>query len=104
MPNSRAIMLLRLLLLGGLAYVVYRLVQKALAPPPATPREPSPWEVLDVARGASREEIRSAYQAKISQYHPDKVASLGPELQALAERHAKEINAAYEALTGRKAK
>ena len=30
-----------------------------------------------------------------SQYHPDKVASLGPELRELAERKSREITQAY---------
>jgi preprotein translocase subunit Sec63 len=33
-------------------------------------------------------------------YHPDKVASLAPEFQALAEQRMKEINAAFRELTG----
>lgn len=40
--------------------------------------------------------IRKKYIELISQYHPDKVAGLGPELIKLAEKKAKEINAAYE--------
>lgn len=32
----------------------------------------------------------------MSQYHPDKVASLGPELRDLCERKTKEINTAYD--------
>jgi peptide deformylase len=55
-----------------------------------------PWEnVLDVPRSSKTEDIRRAYKIKISQYHPDKVAALGSELQALAERKSKEINHAY---------
>jgi DnaJ-domain-containing protein 1 len=34
-------------------------------------------------------------------YHPDKVAGLAPEFQALADRRMKEINAAYEAVKQR---
>ena len=52
--------------------------------------------VLEVAAEASLEDIRAAYRRRISQYHPDKVASLGPELQALAERKSKEIARAYQ--------
>ena len=33
------------------------------------------------------------------EYHPDKVAHLGPELRILAERKAKEINEAYRILS-----
>jgi DnaJ-domain-containing protein 1 len=36
----------------------------------------------------------------MSQYHPDKVATLGPEIRALAEQRAKELNAAYAEATG----
>jgi len=40
--------------------------------------------------------IRKKYIELISQYHPDKVAELGPELIELAEKKTKQINAAYE--------
>lgn len=57
-----------------------------------------PWhEILNVAPDAGAEEIRRAYQSLMSQYHPDKVAALGPELRELCERKSKEINAAYTA-------
>ena len=58
---------------------------------------PSNWsEVLQIERNADVMEIRRAYKALISQYHPDKVASLGPELRDLCERKSKEINIAYD--------
>ncbi|WP_018079372.1 J domain-containing protein [Thiobacillus denitrificans] len=56
-----------------------------------------PWfRILGVSESAGKEEIASAYKAKIRQYHPDKVASLGPELRELAELKSKQINAAYD--------
>lgn len=56
----------------------------------------STWhQVLEVSAAASEAEIRAAYRRLMSQYHPDKVASLGAELRALAERKSKEINLAY---------
>ena len=58
----------------------------------------SPHEVLGVDRGASAEEISSAYRKLVQQYHPDRVADLGPELREVAEQRMKEINAAYEEL------
>lgn len=61
-----------------------------------TPQE-EPWfRILGVPESAGKEEIASAYKAKIRQYHPDKVASLGPELRELAELKSKQINAAYD--------
>jgi len=64
---------------------------QAEAPPPAS------WhEILNVPANADAQEIRRAYKNLMSQYHPDKVASLGPELRALCERKTKEINIAYD--------
>jgi len=57
---------------------------------------PSWATILGVAADASAEEIRRAYQQRIAEYHPDKVAALGAELRELAERKSKEINLAYE--------
>jgi DnaJ-domain-containing protein 1 len=59
-------------------------------------RKPRPWyEVLETSADATLAEIKAAYRQKIALYHPDKVAGLGDELRALAEIHAKEINAAH---------
>ncbi len=61
----------------------------------------SPYEVLGVDSGASQEEISSAYRKLVQQYHPDRVADLGPELREVAEHRMKEINAAYQELKKR---
>ena len=71
-------------------------------PPPSAPPGPPPsdphWtRVLELPADASVEEIRDAYRRLISQYHPDKVASLGRELQELAEAKSKDIALAYQA-------
>lgn len=59
-------------------------------------RPPAAWhEVLGVSKGASLEEVQTAYRSLIRQYHPDKVATLGEELRELAERKSKAINKAY---------
>ncbi len=52
--------------------------------------------VLGITQNASVQEIREAYRGLISQYHPDKVAQLGPELQKLAAEKSTLINAAYQ--------
>jgi len=61
-----------------------------------------PYEVLGVARGASDEEIKSAYRDLANKYHPDKVSHLGDEFKALAHQRFKEIQAAYEALKSKR--
>jgi DnaJ like chaperone protein len=52
--------------------------------------------VLGVSPNAGIDEIRHAYRLRMAEYHPDKVAALGAELRALAERKTKEINVAYD--------
>ena len=44
-------------------------------------------------------EIKSHYRERMREYHPDKVAALGPKLRELAENETKKINAAYEFFT-----
>lgn len=53
------------------------------------------WEILDVDRNASPEQIKSAFRKEISKYHPDRVEGLGIELRELADQKAKEVNRAY---------
>ncbi|MCC6652395.1 MAG: J domain-containing protein [Candidatus Eisenbacteria bacterium] len=54
--------------------------------------------LLDVARGATRDDIGRAFRAKVVEYHPDKVASLGKELRDLAARKTRELNEAHRIL------
>ena len=56
---------------------------------------------LEVAPGASQKEIRAAYRRLAARYHPDKVAHLGEEFQAMAERKFKAIQNAYDVLRQR---
>jgi curved DNA-binding protein CbpA len=57
------------------------------------------YDILEVIPTASAETIHAAYRSMISRYHPDKVAALGPELQAAATARTKEINFAYDILS-----
>lgn len=61
----------------------------------------TPHDILGVPADASRDEIIEAYRHMAQLYHPDKVASLAPEFQDLADRRMKEINAAYRELLRR---
>lgn len=52
------------------------------------------YEVLDIARGASPQEIKSAYRKKAVQFHPDKNPG-----DAVAEEKFKEASEAYSVLS-----
>lgn len=60
-----------------------------------------PFEVLSVRRGASPDEIKSAYRNMLSKYHPDKVSHLGEEFRQMAHDKVIEITKAYEILNGK---
>ena len=57
-----------------------------------------PYEVLGVSKNASPEEIKKAYRKLAKQYHPDNYVN--NPLADLAQEKFKEINEAYEQLTG----
>jgi len=59
----------------------------------------NPYDILEIEPGASKEQIHKAYRTLANKYHPDKIAHLGAEFQALAEEKFKEIQAAYDYLT-----
>jgi hypothetical protein len=70
-------------------------------PPPAAPPAPptaDPWFVLGIHKGAAFDEVKKAYRALVTQYHPDKVAHLAPEFKRLAEDRTRELNIAYTML------
>ncbi|MBF0412409.1 MAG: DnaJ domain-containing protein [Desulfamplus sp.] len=71
-------------------------VEKQEQPPKTTPK--SPYQILGLSPGASKEEIQSAYRNAVKQYHPDRVANLGPELQEIANKKFIEIKDAYNTL------
>ncbi len=56
----------------------------------------NPYRVFGLTAEASDAEIDLAYRRLISQYHPDKLAGVAPELQRQAEIKARDINAAYD--------
>jgi hypothetical protein len=57
-----------------------------------------PYAVLGVPPSASRDAIHSAYRSRMQEYHPDKVAHLGEELQKLAHEKSQQIQRAYQEL------
>ena len=57
-------------------------------------------EILGVSPNASAEVIKTAYRLRAEQYRADKTAALGPEIQSLAARKTRELDAAYAWATG----
>ena len=61
------------------------------------PNESSPWhEVLGVSPAATLEQIRAAYEQKSAEYHPSRVAGMGPAYEETATRMTRRINDAFE--------
>jgi hypothetical protein len=60
------------------------------------------YGVLGITPDATEAEIKKAYRNLMRQYHPDRVATLGPELQETAAKRAKEINEAYHIIERRR--
>ncbi len=56
------------------------------------------YEILGVTPSASEDAIQAAYRSRMKEYHPDKVAHLGEELQKLALEKSQEIQRAYRQL------
>ncbi|TBR22509.1 DUF1232 domain-containing protein [bacterium] len=88
------------------AYMAYQAYQDRMGGPRrAKPvddgtqsEDDDPYHVLGVKSSAGAEEIKDAYRRRMAEYHPDKVAHLGPDLRALADKKAKAIQRAYEQL------
>jgi hypothetical protein len=72
--------------------------QSKKAEPPPEKKKPSPWDILGVPPGSSKEKIVSAYRNKLMTNHPDKLADLDPELQSIANERVIQINDAYKEL------
>jgi DnaJ like chaperone protein len=53
-----------------------------------------------IDRSASAAEIKQAYRELALKYHPDKLEHLGDDFKALAEIRFKEIQKAYQELSG----
>ena len=58
----------------------------------------SAYAVLEISPSATDDEVRSAYRRMAMKNHPDKVATLGPEVQKAAEEKFRKIQEAYETI------
>lgn len=60
------------------------------------PAPASAYTILEVAPGASDDEVKQAYRRAVKKHHPDKVAHLGEEFQRSAAEKFKKVQDAYE--------
>ena len=58
----------------------------------------SAYSVLEIQPSATDDEVRQAYRRMAMKNHPDKVATLGPEVQKAAEEKFRQIQEAYETI------
>lgn len=58
----------------------------------------SAYTVLGVSPSASDDEVRAAYRKMAMKNHPDKVATLGPDVQKAAAEKFRQVQEAYEAI------
>lgn len=56
------------------------------------------YAVLEISPSASDDEVKSAYRRMAMKNHPDKVASLGPDVRKAAEEKFLKIRDAYETI------
>ncbi len=54
------------------------------------------YAVLEIAPTASDDEVKAAYKRMVVKHHPDRVASLGDDVRAAAEKKMREINEAKD--------
>lgn len=58
----------------------------------------SAYAVLGVSPTANNDEVRAAYRRMAMKNHPDKVATLGPDVQKAAAEKFRQVQEAYEAI------
>ena len=58
----------------------------------------SAYAVLEISASATNDEVKNAYRRMAMKYHPDKVATLGPDVQKAAEEKFRKIQEAYETI------
>ena len=58
----------------------------------------SAYAVLGISPNATDDEVKSAYRRMAMKNHPDKVSTLGPEVQKAAEEKFRQVQEAYETI------
>lgn len=56
----------------------------------------SMYKILEISPDATDDEVKKAYRKMAVKYHPDKVSTLGEDIQNAAKEKFQQLNAAYE--------
>lgn len=62
------------------------------------PSNESNYMILEITPDATDDEVKKAYRKMAVKYHPDKVATLGEDVQKAAEEKFKAVSQAYETI------
>lgn len=54
------------------------------------------YKILEITSSVTDDQVKKAYRKMAKKYHPDKVASLGPEFQNAAKEKFQKVQQAYE--------
>jgi len=60
--------------------------------------EQSAYKVLEISPNATDDEVRAAYRRMAMKNHPDRVSTLGPDVQKAATERFRQISEAYETI------
>ena len=58
----------------------------------------SAYQILEISENASEQDIKKAYRKMAIKYHPDKLSSLGPDIQKAAKEKFVKVQEAYETI------
>lgn len=56
------------------------------------------YTILEISPNATDDEVRTAYRRMAMKYHPDRVSTLGEDVQKAAEEKFKKVQEAYESI------
>ena len=62
------------------------------------PSNESNYMILEITPDATDDEVKKAYRKMAVKYHPDKVATLGEDVQKAGEEKFKAVSQAYETI------